>query len=488
MRPNADRLPRSTSIMVTESDATSNNTRTDTTDELTAGDTATRATNADREPPGPDGLPVVGSLFDLMRDPFAFYEHLTERYDGDITHFRITSDEAYLLTHPEYIEQVLVTDAPRFIKGDLQQRQTGSTFGEGMLLAEGDDWREQRTTAQPAFYRERIETYAPTAVSHTEAMMADWAEGDTVEIHDAMSELTLSVLANALFGVDICERGSPVRTAATTARERFDTSRLGAYLPEWLPTPVNRRYKRSLDDLRGFIEELVSQRKVGGGTNNDLLSILVAASDAGGMDDATLRDNMATFLFAGHETTALALTYTWFLLGHHPDVQKRLHDELDSVLGDEPPTAADLSNLNYTKWIIEEAMRLYPPVWTIFREPTEDVEVGGYTIPEGSVVSLPQWIVHRDERWYDDPLEFRPERWADESTTSPDRPEYAHYPFGGGPRHCIGMWFARMEAQLIVATLGRKFMVRSLTDTPLSLTASANALPAEPVELRLSGR
>lgn len=487
MRPNDDRLPGLTSIMATGSDATANDTTTDTMDGSSAGDTATRPTSADREPPGPDGLPVVGSLFDLMDDPFAFYEHLSETYDGDITHFQITSDEAYLLTHPEYIEQVLVTDAPRFIKGELQQRQAGSAFGEGMLLAEGDDWHEQRTTAQPAFYRERIETYAPTAVSHTEAMMAGWAEGDTVEIHDAMGELTLSVLANALFGVDIRERGSPVRAAATTARERFDTSRLGAYLPEWLPTPVNRRYKQSLDDLRGFIEELVAQRKASDGTNDDLLSILITASDADGMDNVTLRDNMATFLFAGHETTALALTYTWFLLGHHPDVQERLHDELDDVLGGELPTAADLSNLNYTKWVIEEAMRLYPPVWTIFREPTEDVEVGGYTIPEGSVVSMPQWIVHRDERWYDNPLEFRPERW-DESTTSLDRPEYAHYPFGGGPRHCIGMRFARMEAQLIVATLGRKFAVESLTDTPLSLTASANALPAEPVELRLSKR
>nr|WP_266083141.1 cytochrome P450 [Haladaptatus caseinilyticus] len=415
--------------MATENDSTTDEAETNLT---AASDVAPRSTNTDCEPPGPEGFPVVGSLFDLMRDPFGFYEYLTTEYNGDITQFRITSNEAYLLTHPEYIEQVLVTDAPRFVKGDFQQQQVGSAFGKGMLLAEGDDWREQRTTAQPTFYRKRIESYAPTMVSHAVATMEDWDENEPIEIHDAMTKLTLTILARALFGVDIRERGSPVQTAAMMVRKRFDTTRLGAYLPEWLPTPVNRRYKRSLDDLQRFIEELVTQRRASDEMGEDLLSTLVAASDAGGMDDTTLRDNMATFLFAGHETTALALTYTWFLLGHHPTVQTQLHDELDDVLGNDLPTAADLPKLEYTKWVVEEAMRLYPPVWTIFREPIEDVEIGDYTIPKGSVVSMPQWIVHHDKRWYNDPFEFRPERWADESDRSVDRPEYAYYPFGGG--------------------------------------------------------
>lgn len=412
MRLNADDALDSTSNMPTKTDPTTD-------------DANIESTRAGREPPGPDGLPVVGNTFSLARDVFGFYERLAHEYEGDVARYRVADDAAYLLTHPDHVEQVLVIDAPRFVKGEMQQRQIGSAFGEGMLLAEGDDWRDQRTTAQPAFYRERIEAYAPVAVSHAEAMTAEWDDGETIEVHDAMTELTLSVLARALFGIDVRGRQSLVRAAATAARERFDTSRLGAYLSEWLPTRVNRRYKHSLAVLRAFIEELVAERRTADEPGEDLLSLLVAATDAGGMDDDTLRDNMATFLFAGHETTALAITYTWFLLGHHPDAQERLHAELDRVLGDEPPTAADLPKLDYTEQVVEEAMRLYPPVWTTFREPTTDTEVGGYTIPEGAIVSLPQWIVHRDERWY---------------------------------------------------------------DAPLNLTASANALPAEPVELRLSRR
>ncbi len=471
MRPNADVVPDSNPDMATETDPT--------TDEVSI-----ESTRSEREPPGPDGLPVIGNTFALASDVFGFYERLAHEYEGDVAHYRVAGDTGYLLTHPDHVEQVLVTDAPRFVKGEMQQRQIGSAFGEGMLLAENDDWRDQRTTAQPAFYRERIETYAPVAVSHAEAMAADWNDGETIEIHDAMTELTLSVLAWSLFGIDVRGRQSAVRAAATATRDRFDTSRLGAYLPEWIPTPVNRQYKHSLSSLREFIEELIDERRAADELGEDLLSLLVAATDTGGMDDDTLRDNMATFLFAGHETTALALTYTWFLLGHHPDVQERLHAELDEVLGDAPPTAADLPELDYTEQVVKEAMRLYPPVWTTFREPIEDIEIGGYTIPEGTVVSLPQWIIHRDERWYDAPLEFRPERWVD----GDDRPEYAYYPFGGGPRHCIGMRFARMEAQLVVATLAREFAVESITDASLDLTASANTLPAEPVKLRLSRR
>jgi cytochrome P450 len=437
----------------------------------------------DREPPGPDGLPLLGNTLELSRDVFDFYERLAAEY-GDITRYRVVGDEAYLLTHPDHIEQVLVTDAPKFEKGEMQQRQLGSAFGDGMLLAEGDDWRAQRTLAQPAFYRERIEEYAEVVVSHTEDATTGWGDGGTIDVHEAMTELTLTVLARALFGIDIRERHSVVRETADAARVRFDTSRVGAFLPEWLPTPANRRYKRSLADLREFIDELIAKRRTADETDDDLLSMLVTAADGGGMDNGTLRDNMMTFLFAGHETTALALTYTWFLLGHNPDTQERLHAELNDVLDGEQPTAADLPELDYTEQVVDEAMRLYPPVWTFFREPTEDIEIGGYTIPEGSVVSLPQWIVHRDDRWYDNPPDFRPERWNDDG----DRPEYAYYPFGGGPRHCIGMRFARMEAQLIVATVAQSYAVESITDAPLALIASANALPAEPVEIQFSTR
>lgn len=453
-----------------------------TTDMATETDAVPRDA-PDREPPGPDGLPVLGSTLELSRDVFGFYERLVAEY-GDVVRYRVMGDEAYLLVHPDHVEQVLVADSSKFVKGEMTNRQIGSALGEGLLLAEGDDWRTQRTTAQPAFYRERIVEYGDIMTDYTTETMTGWSDGDVLDVNQEMTRLTLRILARTLFGIDIRDQQSVVRESADAIRTRFDSSRIGAYLPEWLPIPANRRYKRSLADLREFIDELIAERRATDEMGDDLLSLLVAAADEGGMDDATLRDNMVTFLFAGHETTALALTYTWFLLGNHPETQQRLHTELDDVLGGEQPTAADLPELSYTEQVVEEALRLYPPAWTFFREPTEDVEVGGYTIPERSVVSLPQWIVHRDERWYDDPLEFWPERWAADR----DRPEYSYYPFGGGPRHCIGMRFARMEAKLVVATVAQKYAVESRTDVPLDLVASVTMLPGETVEARFSAR
>jgi cytochrome P450 len=216
-------------------------------------------------------------------------------------------------------------------------------------------------------------------------------------------------------------------------------------------------------------------------TGDDLLSVLVAAADAGGMDDTTLRDNMLTFPFAGHETSALGLTYALFCLGHAPEAQARLHEELDAVDG--PLTPDDVEGMGVLDRTVREALRLYPPVYTHFREPVRDVRVGDYLLPEGAVVSLPQWVVHRDGRWYDDPETFAPGRWTDW-----DGPEYAYFPFSGGPRHCIGMRFAGLELRLVLGTLLRERRVESLTDRPLALTAAANAAPAEPVELRIHER
>ena len=444
---------------------------------------ATEAHRRHETPPGPDGLPLLGNTLSLSRDVLGFYEQAHRNY-GDIVRFEVAGDEGYLLTHPEYIEQVLVNDDAKFVKGEVLNRSIGSALGEGMLLAEGEAWRAQRTLAQPAFYRERVETYGEAMVTYAAEAAGNW-NGALVDVHDAMTELTLRILARTLFGIDIGDRQSVVREMAEATRTRTDVSSLVGFLPDWVPHPAIREYNRALTDVRGFVEGHIAERKAEPPEErgDDLLSLLVTAAEAGDMSDETLRDNMLTFLFAGHETTALALTYTWFLLGHHPDVQARLHDELDSVLEGSAPTTADLPDLEYTGQVVDEAMRRYPPVYTFFREPTEDVEIGGYTIPEGATLSLPQWIVHHDERWYESPWEFRPARWDDW-----DGPEYAYYPFGGGPRHCIGMRFARMEVQLIVATLAQEFAVESRTDAPLDIAASTNAVPADPVGVRFERR
>jgi len=441
------------------------------------------ASDTRSRPPGPDGLPLLGNTLSLSRDVLGFYERLHRNY-GDIVRFEVAGEEAYLLTHPEYVEQVLVAEDATFVKGDVVNRSLGSPLGEGMLLAEGAEWRAQRTLAQPAFYRERVATYGEATVADAAETGENW-DGEVIDAHDAMTELTLRILARTLFDVDVRGRGSVVREMAEATRARTDTASLVGFLPDWVPHPTIRAYNRALDDIRAFVEDHIAERKrkPTAERGEDLLSLLVTAAETGEMSKETLRDNMITFLFAGHETTALALTYTWFLLGHHPEVQARLHDELDAVLDGSAPTVADLPDLDYTERVVDEAMRRYPPVYTFFREPIADVEIGGYTVPKEATLSLPQWIVHHDERWYDSPLEFRPERWE-----GWEGPEYAYYPFGGGPRHCIGMRFARMEAQLIVATLAREFAVESLTDAPLDITASTNAVPADPVAVRFERR
>ena len=439
------------------------------------------ATNRPRVPSGPSGLPVLGNTLDLTRDVFGFYEDLHAEY-GDVVRYEVAGDEGYMVAHPDLVEQVLVTDDEAFVKGDLMQRTLRRALGEGMLLAEGDDWRAQRTTAQPAFYRERVAAYGDAMVEFAGDAAADWSDGDVVDVRPAMSELTLRILARTLFGLDIRGEESVVRDTAEAMRARMDASTFVAFLPDWMPTPRIRAYRRAVDDTRDLIADLIDRRRrEAGDGSDDLLTMLVAAAEAGGMDDETLRDNMLTFLFAGHETSALALTYALFCLGHHPDEQARLHDELDAHDG--PLTADALPRLDVLDRTVREAMRLYPPVYTHFRQPTRDVTVGDYRIPEGAIVSLPQWVVHRDERWYDDPLTFDPGRWVDW-----DGPEYAYFPFSGGPRHCIGMRFAELETRLVLGTLLRNWRVESLTEQPLDLVASATAAPADPVDLRVHER
>ncbi|KPN29685.1 cytochrome P450 119 [Halolamina pelagica] len=386
------------------------------------------------------------------------------------------------MTHPEAIRQVLVDDHEQYVKGEMPNDRLGSLLGDGLFLAEGDAWQRQRRAMQPAFFREQIEGYGESVVDHTRAVTDGWDDGETVAIDEVASTLTLRVLASTLLGIDAEAERETVRRAATAITQRYDTARLGSYLPEWLPTPTNRRYRRSLSDLHDLVDREVAARRSAGGQPGDLLSMLVAASDEGAIDDDTLRGNVVTFLFAGHETTALGLTYTLYLLATQPATQRRLRDRLDATLDGEP-TPADLRNLPLLAAVIDESLRLYPPVYTFFREPTADVTLRGYRVPEGSVISLPQCVVHRDERWWDDPDSFNPDRWLGET----DRPEYAYFPFGGGPRHCIGMRFARLELRLAVAVLLASFRFEAVTES-LSRTASANAKPTEPVVLRVRKR
>lgn len=436
-------------------------------------------------PPGPGGLPVVGNFPAFLRDPLAFYERLST-YDSDVVAYSVLGRRGYLVTDPDLIQEVLVRDADSYVRGRLVREAFEPLVGAGLFVVQDDQWLTQRTLMQPVFTLDRLESYGETMVAYAARTGETWRDGEVRAIEADMRQLTLEILATTLFGLDIRDRTTAIGEMATAAIERFDLSSLAAWLPLWVPTPRNRRFRAALAEGRALVDELVAEHEPAG-PDADLLSVLRSAetADGRGFTDAELRDNLLTFLFAGHETTALALTYTWYLLARHPEKARRLRAELDGVLGGHQPTVADLSELVYTEWVIKEAMRLYPPAPTMFREPLTDVELGGYPIPEGAFLSMPPYVVQRDERWYADPETFRPERWAPSRVA--DRPEYAYFPFGGGPRHCIGMRFALLEAQLVLATLAQDWTVAPELDE-LDLSMAITLQPRDAVELCVEQR
>ncbi len=440
-----------------------------------------------RRPPGPDGLPVVGCAHRLIRDPLTFVDDVGATY-GDVVGYHVAGVRFTLVLHPEYVQQVLVADHDRFRRwtGD-EWNVLGDVAAEGLLLTEGEQWRRQRRLLQPAFRPDSIASYAETMVEFAADAADAWTDGETIAANRAFSQLTLDVLAAALFDVDVRGHEDAVTRLARLLNDRGEST-VATFLPDWLPTPGRRRFDRAAADLDAFVDDLVAERRDAGADGDDLLSVLLRAEgeDGATLSEREVRDQLVTFLFAGHETTSLALTYTWLLLATHPEQRQRLDEELDAVLGDDDPTLSDLPDLAYTERVVREALRLYPPVYVIFREATRDTTVGGYRVPEGSKLSVPQYHVHRDPRFFDDPGTFRPARWTDEMEA--DLPEYAYFPFGGGPRHCIGMRFALTELTLMVATLARRVSFALESDPDPGFQPGVTLRPADPVRMRVEKR
>jgi cytochrome P450 len=435
-------------------------------------------------PAGPKGRFLTGHLTDLRRDSLGFYTRCAREF-GDVVSVRFGWRHAYLVNHPDLIEQVLVTDARNFTK-HFGLRMNRLLLGNGLLTSEGDFWLRQRRLIQPAFLRERVAGYGPDMVALAERMVSTWHDGEKRDVHADMTRLTLEIAAKTMFGVDFTDREGPAMTRALT--DIADTFRRRFYSllrwPDFVPTPANLRLRRAVRRLDDILFGLIEQRKHEG-ERADLLSILLRARGEGNerMTDRQLRDEAMTLFLAGHDTTALTLSWGLYLLAQHPQVTDRLTAELRDALGGRPPTVADLPRLRYTDRVIHEVMRLYPAAYVFGRQAIAPCDLGRYHLPAGATVLMSQWVMHRDPRFWEEPDQFRPERWADGSVQR--LPKFAYFPFGGGPRVCIGNAFAMLEAALVLATIGQRFRFTRLPGPEVRPRPTITLRPDGGVELVL---
>ncbi len=403
-------------------------------------------------------LSPLAALRAFRRDPLGLLERLAAR--GDAVRLRIPGADAYLLNHPDLVRDVLVTEHKAFHKGPTIQAAK-MLLGESLLTSEGDRHLRQRRLIQPIFHHERIAGYAATMVRRAEETVDAWRDGVEIDAHAEMASLTLAIVGETLFGTDVDAASSArVTRALTETLSMFDR----VYSPVFrllvrLPTPTMRRYHRLEADLNQVIGDLIARRRAEGADGDDLLSLLLrAGEDGASMSDDQVRDEALTLFLAGHETTANALAWTWWLLSRHPYAEDRLHAELDATLGGRSPAMEDLPRLGYAENVLAESLRLRPPAWAIGRRAIREVRTGDLTIPEGSIVVVSPWLLHHDSRWWPEPEAFRPERWTEEANAA--RPRFAFLPFGGGPRVCVGEPFARMEGVLLLATIAQRWRLR----------------------------
>jgi len=429
-------------------------------------------------PPGPKSRIPGATLLAFRRDPLAFFERLAREH-GDFVHWRIGTLDFFLLNHPDLIKEVLVTRQASFIKSRGLQRAK-RFLGEGLLTAEGDAHRRQRRLAQPAFHKERVTSYGEAMVEHAAKTRDRWTDGVPLDASKEMMRLTLAIVARTLFGAEVEDEAEEIDAAFTAIIGQFNRMLLpfSEYFDK-LPLPSNKKLERAAGRLDETIFRMIAERRASGETGTDLLSMLMSArddeGDGTGMSDRQLRDESMTIFLAGHETTANALTWTWFLLARHPEVERRMHAEIDEVLEGRLPTVADLPRLAYTEMVFAESMRLYPPAWAIGRAATEDVSIGDFVVPEGSMVLMSQWVMHRDKRFFPDPLAFDPERWRPEARAA--RPKFSYFPFGGGARVCIGEPFAWMEGVLLLATIAQKWRLRLSPEARVAIAAIITLRP-----------
>jgi cytochrome P450 len=430
---------------------------------------------------------LVGSLPEIQRDELDFLMRQVHEY-GDVVHLRVVNHPVYILSHPRDIETVLVSKSSNFIKS-VFLRESRALFGDGLLTSDGTLWQRQRRSLQPAFHHDHIQFYTRTMMESTARMLATWRDGEERDVHHDMTRLTLDIVAKVLFGDEISPEAEQACEAFGLFFEQYD-ERFGLYLiPEWVPTPDNIRYRRAIKRLDEIVLRVIRRKQSNGnGRAPDVISVLLRSVEGNGtgLRERLIRDEMMTLFFTGYETTALALAWTFYLLGQNPVADGKLQAEIETVLQGRAPTYQDLARLPFLEMIFKESLRLYPPAYGVVREALNDCEIGSYPIPKGATLAMFQWVVHRDPRFFDRPEEFLPERW--EADFVKTLPRCAYFPFGAGPRVCIGNIFAQTEVPLLLATILQKHQLKLVPGHRVATAPSLTLRPLKGIRVTLKKR
>lgn len=440
-------------------------------------------------PPGPKGLPFVGNARHYTRDPLSFMMACRDAY-RDVAQFDLGPQKAYLIMDPEAVERVLIHDSERFGRPNFPNDPFADLIGNGLLRSEGELWRRQRGRMQPAFQRDRFANLAAQTVEFTENLISTWEDGADVSVEREMARVTIRVIVRTMMGVKLDEDATTrILDQLEPIGAQFEPSIRGFVLPDWIPSQKRRTFNNAVTELESILQAILAKRQDTSTDGMDIVSILLRDQrDLGDISDDLIRDEMMTMLLAGHDTTELMLTYTWYLLAQHPDAQARVYQEVDAAFKDAESPLEVLDELDYTKRILQETLRLYPPVFAIFREVRQDTRVHGYRLPKGAVVLLPQWVMHRDTRWYENPETFDPDRWL--RTPERDRRTGQYFPFGAGPHFCIGRQVSLVEAQTILATIIQQYSLelKDKSQSDLDLRPAITIHPRERLEMTVHER
>jgi cytochrome P450 len=431
------------------------------------------------KPPGPKESFLLGSLPELSKDLNQFMLNLSKEYP-DISQFNLASQKCFLVSNPDYLKSVLVTNNNSYIKDRFFWRHTKPLLGKSLLTESGEEWKYRRKLSAPAFQHKSMSKY----ISEMKKITMEWLEtcedNQSLDIHQAMADLTGKIAVKTLFGSELQGTGEIISQAIKdTTDVVYERLRQVISLPFFIPTPNNLKYMRGVKKLDELVFQFIKEHREGLNEGGTLLSALMSATNDDGKQftDQQLRNEAITLFLAGHETTALSLTWAWYLLSQNPEVERKLYNELNNVLGGKLPSLEDLPNLPYARAVIKESLRIYPPAYTFAREAIEDNQVGPYSIPKGSVVFISTWALNRNELYFPEPEKFDPERWTPEFEKS--LPKYAFIPFGGGPRVCIGEGFAMTEAMIILAMTAQRFSFSYNRDLPPTPHPAVTLRPLE---------